>query len=223
MPMRAAAPLLSLLGHELRAPAGVVGGYLALIEQQADRLSPQQLQALAGARRGQQAIVAALDDLRRLTIAWKADDEPMTATSVAQLADEMTQLAQARAVAVTVQAADAASVTRRGRDGALAESLVTVAEAVARETGSAVTAVAGVESTTLVWRIRAVDGPAADDATRVPFDLWRPGLGVRLVTAAAVIQSTGGGLDDVRAGGVRLGVDVTLPLADLRSDLTAPR
>ena len=27
MPMRIAAPLLSLLGHELRAPAGVIGGY----------------------------------------------------------------------------------------------------------------------------------------------------------------------------------------------------
>lgn len=217
MPMRAAAPLLSLLGHELRAPAGVVGGYLALLEQHADRLTPQQRQALAGARRGQQAIVEALDDLRRLTSAWKADDEELTSTSLAQLADEMTRSAQARAVAVTIEAPGAAAVCRRGHDAALAESLVTVAEAVAREAGGAVTARAAVEAEGLVWRLRFVDGPSADGATRVPFDLWRPGLGVRLFTAAVVIQSTGGRLDDIRGEGGRVGVDVTLPLADLNA------
>jgi hypothetical protein len=214
--MRDAAPLLSLLGHELRAPAGVVGGYLALLEQQGDGLSPQQRQALAGARRGQQSIVEALDDLRRLSAAWKLDAEPMTSTSLTHLVDEMTRLAQARAVPVTVatQVAGDLGVARRGRDAALAESLVTVAHAVSREAGGAVTADAGVESDALVWRIRFADGALAVDETRVPFDLWRPGLGVRLVTAAAVIEAAGGQLDDVRADGVRVGIDVTLALAD---------
>ena len=57
-------PLLALLGHELRAPAGVVGGYLALLEQGRDSLTPDQQKALAGARKAQQALVDALDDLR---------------------------------------------------------------------------------------------------------------------------------------------------------------
>ena len=79
--------LLSLLGHELRAPAGVIGGYLALIERERARLSPTQQQALDGARRGQQAIVETLDDLRRLTLAWKAEDEPVVATSADHLSN----------------------------------------------------------------------------------------------------------------------------------------
>ena len=48
--------LLALLGHELRAPAGVVGGYLALLEQGRDSLTPDQQKALAGARKAQQAL-----------------------------------------------------------------------------------------------------------------------------------------------------------------------
>jgi K+-sensing histidine kinase KdpD len=214
MPMRAAAPLLSLLGHELRAPAGVVGGYLALLEQQADRLTPQQRQALAGARRGQLAIVEALDDLRRLTSAWKADDEPLTSMTVTHLAAEMTRVARERGVEVAIEAVEGVAVVRRGRDAALAESLVTVAEAVAREADGAVAAAAAVDDGALVWRLRfAARGPA-EDTVRVPFDMWRPGLGVRLVTATAVVESAGGRLDDVRSlDGLRVGVDVTLPLA----------
>lgn len=221
MPMRDAAPLLSLLGHELRAPAGVVGGYLAMLELQTDGLSPQQRQVLAGARRGQQAIVEALDDLRRLTAAWRADDEPLTAIALTLLADEMTRIAQARAVPVRIVASDDVAVQRRGRDAALAEGLVTVAEAVAREAGGAVTAHATVDAEGLVWRLRFAEGPSADGAARVPFDLWRSGLGVRLVTASEVIQAAGGHLADVRANSLRVGADVMLPLAD--SPVSAPR
>ena len=73
MPMRDAAPLVSLLGHELRAPAGVIGGYLTLIERALDRLTPEQQQAVAGARRAQHRLVEILDDASRLTVAWRAD------------------------------------------------------------------------------------------------------------------------------------------------------
>ncbi len=78
MSMRIAAPLLALIGHELRAPAGVVGGYLALLEHGHDTLTPEQQKALAGARRAQQSLVEALDDLRRLTTSWRAEHDPLT-------------------------------------------------------------------------------------------------------------------------------------------------
>lgn len=218
MSMRIAAPLLSLLGHELRAPAGVVGGYLALLERERDRLSPTQCQALDGARRGQQAIVDALDDLRRLTRAWAAESEPLVVTDADQLAHDTRLAADQRRLAVTIQCETAAAVTRRGHDGALAEALATVAEAVGRETGCAVTITTTVDHDGVVWRVRPDDAPVGQPDHQ-PFDRWRAGLGVRLVTAATLIEASGGELTDLRVGGARAGVDVRLPLA---SATTAP-
>ncbi|MEZ5416752.1 MAG: hypothetical protein R2708_05350 [Vicinamibacterales bacterium] len=222
--MRVSAPLLSLLGHELRAPAGVLGGYLAMLEKDADRLSVRQQQALAGARRAQQTIVDGLDDLRRLTIAWRAEDEPLTWIGLANLVQEVVQIAAARRVPLTVDAATSVAVPRRGRDASLAESLVTLAEAVGRETGGAVTATAAVsaDGRALVWQVRPAEAPEGA-ARHVAFDLWRPGLGVRLVTAAVTIETSGGTLEDVRADGSRAGIDVRFPLGpdDAAADTTA--
>lgn len=212
MPMRVASPLLSLLGHELRAPAGVVGGYLALIERERDRLSPTQQQALDGARRGQQAIVETLDDLRRLTRAWAAEDEPVVATAADQLSHAARQAAELRRLAVTIQCESAVAVTRRGRDTALAEALATVAEAVARETGCAVVITTTVDDDGVVWRVRPEDTSGGATAAE-PFDRWRAGLGVRLVTAVTLIEASGGSLTDLRVDGARAGVDVRLPRA----------
>ncbi|MFN7979600.1 MAG: hypothetical protein U0P30_15815 [Vicinamibacterales bacterium] len=212
MSMRIAAPLLSLLGHELRAPAGVVGGYLALLDRERDRLSPTQCQALDGARRGQQAIVDTLDDLRRLTRAWAAESEPLVVTAADRLSHDTRLAAEQRRLAVTIQCETAAAVARRGHDGALAEALATVAEAVGRETGCPVTITTTVDDEGVVWRVRPVDVPAGH-TDRQPFDRWRAGLGVRLVTAVTLIEASGGTLTDLRVDGARAGVDVRLPLA----------
>jgi signal transduction histidine kinase len=79
MPTRDAAAIVSLLGHELRAPAGIIGGYLTLIERSQDSLTPDQQQAVAGARRAQHRLVEILDDASRLTSAWRAET-PATPT-----------------------------------------------------------------------------------------------------------------------------------------------
>lgn len=212
MPMRIAAPLLALLGHELRAPAGVVGGYLALLEQSRATLTPDQQKALAGARKAQQALVEGLDDLRRLTVSWRAEEEPLTWVTLPLLVQEVRTLAAARKVPLTLDIADAVDVPRRGRDTALAEALVTVSEAVAREHGEPVVASASVRGRTLVWRVRPQGAPGDDAATRREFHLWRPGLGVRLVAAAVTIAASHGTLDDLLIGDARLGVDVTFDL-----------
>lgn len=210
--MRVSAPLLSLLGHELRAPAGVLGGYLALLEQDAERLSARQRQALAGARRAQQTLVGGLDDLRRLLLAWQAEDEPTVAIGLPELIGETARIAASRTVPLTIAPDGIVAVPCHRRDTSLAEGLVALAEAVARETGGAVTARVATDDRTITWQFRPAQ-PLDEPLARRAFDLWRPGLGVRLVTAAVAIESLGGTLDDLWAGDRRAGIDATLPVA----------
>ncbi len=211
--MRVAAPLLALLGHELRAPTGVVGGYLALLEQGRASLTPDQQKALAGARKAQQALVDGLDDLRRLTVSWRAETEPLTWVALPMLAQEVRTLADARGVALTLDATGTVAVPRRGRDGALAEALVTVAAAVGREHGAAVVVTTAIEGSALVWRFRPVGARPDAEAARREFDVWRPGLGVRLVAAAVTIGASHGTLTDLHVGAEHHGVDLTFDLA----------
>lgn len=220
--MRIAAPFLSLLGHELRAPAGVVGGYLAILETESERLSPRQRQALAGARKAQQAIVDGLDDLRRLTLAWQGEDEPLTRVGLPQLAATVGHFATARGVPLRIVADQVVAVPRRGRDDAMAEGLAAVAEAVAREHGAEVVATTHVDGTALTWRVLPADTTLpADGVVREAFDLSRAGLGVRLVSAAISITSSAGRLEDLRVDGQRAGVEVTFDLAAPDADASA--
>lgn len=219
--MREAAPLLSLLGHELRAPAGVVGGYLALLEQGRDQLTPDQQKAVAGARRAQMAMVEALDDLRRLTLAWRADAEPLSWVALPQLVHDVRHAASARGVPLTVHSTATVAVPRRGRDTALADALVAVAEAVAREHGVDAVADTVVDDGALLWRVRPAGADPAATATPQPFDQWRAGMGVRVVAAVVAIASSHGTLSDLTVAGTRYGVDVRF---DLNADgaFTAP-
>lgn len=210
--MRIAAPLLALLGHELRAPVGVVGGYLALLEQSRASLTPDQQRALAGARQAQQGLVTALDDLRRLTMSWRAEDEPLTRLAVPILADQILAIATARRIPITVGVAVSVDVPRRGHDSTLADAIVTVGEAVAREHGAPVVVTTAIRGRTLVCRLRPHGAGSDDDATRREFDLWRAGLGVRLVAAAATITACHGVLDDLVVGTARHGVDIAFAL-----------
>jgi signal transduction histidine kinase len=115
MPMRIAAPLLALLGHELRAPAGVVGGYLALLEQSRDSLTPDQQKALAGGARRSR---------RSWTDSTTCDGSPCRGgpTGAAHrvalpiLAQEVRGLAATRGVALALDTTDTVDVPRRGRD-----------------------------------------------------------------------------------------------------------
>lgn len=206
MSMRDAAPLLSLLGHELRAPVGVVGGYLALLEQGHDELTPAQQKAVAGARRAQQSMVEALDELRRLTLAWRAEAEPLSWVALPRLVEEVRQLAASRGVPLTVTSADTVTVPRRGRDSALVEALVALAEAVVREHGVDAVVDTVIDHGTLTWRVRPVNGDPAAQATAHDFDVWRAGLGVRVVAAAVTVAASHGTLTDLRVGDARYGV-----------------
>ena len=218
MAMRSAAPLLSLLGHELRAPAGVIGGYLALIERAGVRLSPEQQQALAGARRAQQRLVEILDEASRLAAVWKADDGVAAVVDLAAVLDDVTSAAAAHGLPLASAACEGAPVRITATRAAVADAIVAVAGAVAREHGADAQLTASrAEPGEVACHIRARGGSLDADppgAVREPFQPLRPGLGLRLVLAATVLTGAGARLDEVTAHGQRVGVDITFAAAD---------
>jgi hypothetical protein len=217
MPMRDAAPLVSLLGHELRAPAGVIGGYLTLIERALDRLTPEQQQAVAGARRAQHRLVEILDDASRLTAAWRADAPAPLALAADTLIADVRATAAAQGLALTASTNIEAPLRVTASRAAVAEALVAVAAAVAREHGADVRfTVSSVPNGLVACHVRVASGdaePADSEASHEPFNVLRPGLGLRLVVAATALVHAGAHLDEVLVQGRRVGVDVVFPVS----------
>ena len=210
--MRDAASLVSLLGHELRAPAGVIGGYLTLIERTQERLTPEQQQAVAGARRAQHRLVEILDDASRLTSAWRAETPAPLGLAPDTLMADVRAAAATHGLALTaISNADVPLRVTAAR-AAVADALVSVAGAVAREHGADVTLTLMPAANGLAaCHIRVASGDARhDDAdtSREPFNLLRPGLGLRLVVAATALVQAGAHVDEVLVQGQRTGVDV---------------
>lgn len=218
MAMREAAPLLSLLGHELRAPTGVIGGYLALIERAGERLGPEQQQALAGARRAQQCLVEILDEASRLVATWKADDGEATVLDLAAVLGDVRTAAATGGLPLTSGASESMTVRVTALRAAVADAIVTVAAAVAREHGvDARLTVSRLAPGAVTCHIRAAGGErdaAAPGTTREPFQQLRSGLGLRVVVAAAVLTGAGAHLDEVLEHGKRIGVDITFAATD---------
>ncbi len=226
MAMRDAAPLLALLGHELRAPAGVIGGYLTLLDKPTEQLSPEQQAAISGARRAQQRLVEVLDDTSQLVTAWRAETVAAAELNLTALIDEVRAVAKSRDLALTVAAPREAAVTACASQAAVVDALVSVAAAVAREHGVGVemtvhlaqghdrdgSSADVVAAPSVTWQIRAEGAGAGTHATtteRESFNLWRPGLGLRLVVAATTLVNAGARLNEVLVEGQRVGVDVT--------------
>ena len=213
--MRDAAPLVSLLGHELRAPAGVIGGYLTLIERALERLTPEQQQALAGARRAQHRLVEILDDASRLTAAWQADAPAPLALAPDTLIADVRATAAAQGLPITTSSNALVPLRVTASRAAVAEALVSVAAAVAREHGADVTfTVSSVPNGLVACHVRVAssDAELAEvDALHEPFNVLRPGLGLRLVVAATALGHAGAHLDEVLVQGRRVGVDVVFP------------
>ncbi len=226
MAMRDAAPLLSLLAHELRAPAGVIGGYLTLLDKVEAGLGPEQQAALAGGRRAQQRLVEILDEVSQLVDAWRAEVVAAGAVDLVPLVKDVRAAAKARDVTLTIEAPVEAAAQARASHGAVVDGVVSVAAAVAREHGVGVhltvhlaqghsggnTSGGGAADQSLTWQIRAEGAGAGTHAATVersPFNLWRPGLGLGLVVAATTLARAGARLDEVLVEGQRVGVDVT--------------
>ncbi len=217
MAMRDAAALLSLLGHELRAPAGVIGGYLTLIERGGTELSSEQRQALAGARRAQQRLVEILDDASRLVTTWKTDDGVAAALDLADVLGDVAATAAAHGLPFEFGAREAPPVRLAATRAALADAIAAVAGAVSREHGvNARLTVSRPGPGVVSCHVRAAGGSDEDTpgTVREPFHHLRSGLGLRLVVAAAVLAGAGARVEEVLAHGKRVGVDIAFTTAD---------
>ena len=93
-----------------------------------------------------------------------------------------------------------------------------MATAVAREHGADATPHRGAYGPTRrsVCQVRVASGGAGHgdaDTSHEPFNVLRPGLGLRLVVASTALVHAGAHLDEVLVHGQRVGVDVVFPRA----------
>lgn len=203
------AQLLSLTGHELRAPAGVLGGYLSLLEKHAAELPPNHQRALAGARRAQQKVIELLDEMRRLAAVWHEPGAGLTPrTPVATIASFFASGATDVVTEVAPEIASMPGEVPLTRD-ALRTVVDALTQTVVREHG-------GVLRCRTSWEPRwchidvTSSVPPDDDWPRPPFTRYRGGLGLLLVIAFALVEGAGGSIGaigDERARGLR----ATLP------------
>ena len=208
--------LLTLLGHELRAPAGVIGGYLTMIERHP--LVPDQQRALDGARRAQQTIIDVLEDVKQLLDAWR---ESSTTVRVQPL-DDVLERTAARCseadVDLDVSIHPDADLGVAAERDPLVRALTAVAWTVAREHASPVICDVTREGpgrahafALLTFLPRGRNFRV--EPKRVEFHDLRPGQGLRLVVAAEHVRRVGGSVHDLVAGDRPAGVELRLPLS----------
>jgi hypothetical protein len=206
------ADLLSLTGHELRAPTGVLGGYLALLEKNAAALTPDHQRALAGARRAQQRVLEILDELRHVASIWHGTASgPAPRTPVAAIAS---LLAAGATDVVTEVAPEVASTPgdlplSREALGVVVDALL---QAVVREHG-------GVVRCRVIWQPGECDidvtsaTPADYNLPRPTFSRYRGGLGLMLIRAFALVEGVGGRIEPLVGDGPGPGLRATVPWA----------
>lgn len=205
--------LLALLGHELRAPAGVIGGYLSLIERYP--LTPEQTRALGGARRAQQAIIDVLDDIRRLVEGRHLEPEAATPAPLAPMVDQAVARCAELGVDLEVASTTDVEVHAAILPDVLVHALAAVALAVSRDHAASVLCELGYDTSnpqapvaTLVVVPQGQDG---DGARRSEIQQDRPGLGLRLIVAVEAVRRSGGQVYDLHYGKRLAGAEIRLP------------
>ncbi len=193
--------LLSLVAHELRTPAGVVSGYLRMLQQgRAGALSPQQTKLVDAADRSSARIVQLLDQISDLAkiesgaLPLIRQTESLPDLLAALRNPPIAGRSDAPDIAIDGEVPDVdVEVDGTRLSGAL-EALATAARHTpeGRET-IAVRAWEGVghDELNILIAIGAPEaiaetGPHAR-GTRLPYDCWRGGFGLELTIAARVV------------------------------------
>lgn len=215
MATRDSLALLTLLGHEMRAPAGVVGGYLTMIGRHP--LSAEQTRALDGARRAQQALVEILDDVHRLVEVWREVPTTARPLPITDVLDRTLAACAAGAVDLDVAIHPGADLSVTADRDVLVQALTALATTVAREHGSAVVCDVAREGPGRAHAfVLLTFQPQARDAHAVPrrVDLHhlRPGLGLRLVVAVEHLRQLGAEAFDLVSGDRPAGIELRLPV-----------
>lgn len=205
--------ILTLLGHELRAPAGVVGGYLAMLERDAT-LTLQQRRAIDGARQAQQVIVEILDDVRRLAESATPSAGHAPAVALSAVAEALAMQASSAGLGITITP-PVPMLSLEGPSDALATALFAVARAVTREHGADVTCRMAVDASNAGHVLVQMRPTGADEQAplqRSSFHDLRTGLGLAILLAQARIERLGGTLHDLHREAERAGVEIRLPV-----------
>ena len=208
--------LLTLLGHELRAPAGVIGGYLTMLERHP--LTPDQERARDGARRAQQTLVDILDDVRRLVDVWRDEGPAVRRLPRTDVLERTVGRCNETDVDLDVSIHPDADFSITVNRDLLVQSLVAIATTVAREHGAPVVCDVTREGpgrahafALLAFLPRGKNFRA--EPKRVAFHHLRPGLGLRLVVALEHVRRAGGDAHDLVSGDRPAGVELRLPIA----------
>jgi signal transduction histidine kinase len=213
--------LLSLAVHELRTPAGVVGGYLRMLQRDSAPLSELQRKMVDEAERSCQRLVALVAELSEI--------QKLDADLVVLAQQELDAFCVMAEAARGVHEADERNVhleirgkptgaSMRGDITRLQAALAAVFRACLREAAANTTVVAdrrldrrqGVDSAVLIIADEAsVD--VSYEAEPVPFDENRGGLGLALPIARRVIERHRGRVWSPAGG--RAAAIISLPLS----------
>lgn len=210
--------VMSLLSHELRAPVGVVRGYLRMLD--GSELTDRQRQAIAAALRASERAAELLNQASLLAH-LRLGDIPLDRRRIALVsllntAVHAVELPEESPVSLDVGVMPA--VTILGDENRLRVALSSLVAAVAR----AQTSVVAVEITATKSRLRqhaAVRlriGPRTLSRVRaretLP-DLTRGGMGLAFPIAVAILEMHRGKVRELRHGDSSTGLVVWLPVA----------
>jgi signal transduction histidine kinase len=215
---RELASLLSLISHEVRSPLGVVRGYLRMLNQRRGDLSDHHQQLVTAALKASEraaellAQVSTLAQLHRAEMPF--DFKPVPLGPVVEATVSGTVLPTEPIVNVRVGRIEALEVVADTGllQSALTSVLSSLVRAQGRETTIDISAAREPRDAEDGVTIRmAADNETGVQASKVPLDLGRGGLGLELPIAAAIIQAHCGHVDEVRTASGYAGVVVWLP------------
>ena len=229
-PSQSFARLLSLAVHEFRTPASVVGGYLRMLQRDAESpLTERQRKMVEEAERSCARLVALIAELSEVAKMEAGlvtlEEQPLDLFSLIEEVANGVHEAEDREVRLEVRGL-AAGAPISGDAGRLGTAFHSIFRAILREQPARCTVIADRRLDTVDGAASAVIVVAESKAVQTvygstagPFNDHRGGLGLALPIARRVIESHGGhlsapaaadGVDDRSPG--RSAVVITLPL-----------
>ncbi len=214
----ASARLLSHLSHELRAPLGVVRGYLRLLELSAGALDERQRKAVMAALEASSRAVTLVEEASELSrlLGGEAAFQRVTIPLSSLLHASVQAVELPEEPAVDLDVVEASNVIVTVDEVRVRAALVAFFTAIVRAQSRPVTVqvtatrlrMSGRPAVRLLVAPRTVSGLRARE---LPFDPARGGQGLQLAIAVAVVEAHGGDVRERSLGNRPAGLVVRLP------------